>query len=253
MNNWAQIISENQNRLYRLYGMSGTDHSGSTKFEISLGKPWPYFLYNLKLSDFDSTEFCSFLAAKTEKGDYPPFVKFISPLGSNKPVPNMVSAGYRPVAREKGMALVQNEFKRKQNLSNNIKIRQVTTDNCFELWLRMISRTLFKKEIIDVAPFKLLMNSGRIGLLIAFWKNKPAGTLLFFRDEKVTGLYFISTLQAFQKQGIASKLLDISLQEEFDRGTEKIILHATPQSFYLYKAFGFKEYCNFDIYWKLGH
>jgi GNAT superfamily N-acetyltransferase len=92
-----------------------------------------------------------------------------------------------------------------------------------------------------IKPLKIAERQcNQINLWVAFIDSKLVG-MIEIRDNKRISLLFVD--KAYQRQGIAKKLIDESLKEciRRDPKLEKVYVHASPYSISIYKKLGFIE------------
>jgi ribosomal protein S18 acetylase RimI-like enzyme len=115
-----------------------------------------------------------------------------------------------------------------------------------------VEECLFNGRQIGQKALLHLVGAAECCLYTGFCGGKPAGTLLSYTRNQVAGLYMITTLPGFRKRGIARQLTKTALRDAASGKCLYAVLESTPMGLPLYHKAGFKEYCNFDIYWMMG-
>jgi GNAT superfamily N-acetyltransferase len=92
----------------------------------------------------------------------------------------------------------------------------------------------------------LKLHFNELTLLVAYVKDNssqiPAGCALLFNLHKTTGLYCLGTVPSFRRQGLAKKIIKVSLDIAMQQRTHSLILQAfTREGFQeFYKRLGFE-------------
>jgi GNAT superfamily N-acetyltransferase len=98
-----------------------------------------------------------------------------------------------------------------------------------------------------VKSFDLNENSPQ-KLFLACWKGQPVATALLFLHNNTTGIYFVTTLAAHRKKGIALALIKASMKYGKISGNKYCVLQSSKQGLAVYLKAGFKECCRADVY-----
>lgn len=94
-----------------------------------------------------------------------------------------------------------------------------------------------------------LSQRNQISLLVYRHEGQPVATLeLFPTNEKVIGIYGVSTKAAYRKRGIASALLTKALNLAKERGYQQVVLQATAAGAGVYRKHGFKTLTKYFEY-----
>jgi len=101
------------------------------------------------------------------------------------------------------------------------------------------------KEFVE--SFDLNENSPQ-KLFLACWKGQPVATALLFMHNNTAGIYFVTTLPAHRKKGIALALMLESMKYGKISGNKYCVLQSSKEGLALYLKAGFKEYCRADVY-----
>ncbi len=84
-------------------------------------------------------------------------------------------------------------------------------------------------------------------LFVGYEDDSPITTSCLFLTD-VSGIYDIATRPEKRKLGYGSAMFYRALIESKKMGLKKSVLQASPDGFNLYKKFGFKEICEFNVW-----
>jgi GNAT superfamily N-acetyltransferase len=90
--------------------------------------------------------------------------------------------------------------------------------------------------------------TGRTRLAVARFKGSPVGAIEFYVGSEAAGVHGLSVLEAFQRRGIGSALLEHACQEARASRVSAMALLATTEGQQLYSRRGFAEAARFG-YW----
>jgi ribosomal protein S18 acetylase RimI-like enzyme len=122
--------------------------------------------------------------------------------------------------------------------------------NCWE----EISFTGFAMDVTDQKQYHNFVVSFDISstspqkLFLAYFEGKPVATALLFFYRDTAGIYFVSTLPAYRRNGIGLSLTQATMKYAQKSGSKYIILQSSEAGLRVYQQAGFKEYCRADIY-----
>ena len=85
-------------------------------------------------------------------------------------------------------------------------------------------------------------------LFLAYWLGQPVATALIFLQSNTAGIYFVTTLAAHRKKGIALDLIMASMKYAKISGYKYCVLQSSKEGLAVYLKAGFKEYCRADVY-----
>ena len=99
---------------------------------------------------------------------------------------------------------------------------------------------------------KAVGSAENMSWIVAYLDNKPVSTGLLFIFEEVAGIYMIATATECRGRGYGSAITAALIESAFEKGLDKIILHATPLGEKVYSKLGFEAVSDMPILWKLG-
>jgi ribosomal protein S18 acetylase RimI-like enzyme len=134
-----------------------------------------------------------------------------------------------------------------------LKIVRVNSVELFDQWVNTacqgftFSNNLTRRyrKLFSTIP---LLAEAPLQLYLAFLDGQPVSTGALFLSREAAGIYWLSTVPAYRKKGIARAVTLHLLREACLKNCPKVVLHATNSSFHLYQTLGFKEYCRIKIY-----
>lgn len=71
---------------------------------------------------------------------------------------------------------------------------------------------------------------------------------LFAQDEQTAGIYGLSTLEAYRRQGIGTTLMSFIMHDAWQAGYESLILHASEAGAGIYQRLGFRTFTHLYEY-----
>lgn len=103
-------------------------------------------------------------------------------------------------------------------------------------------KSFYKK--ISAIPDK---SRQHLRLFVGYVNDRPVSTAGVFITD-VAGIYDISTHPEMQKKGYGSAMFYTALKFALDSGFKEIVLQASEDGLGIYKRFGFKEICEFNVW-----
>ncbi|MEA3495054.1 MAG: GNAT family N-acetyltransferase [Bacteroidota bacterium] len=241
------VEKEIQNNLFAFYKLVASEaslnffHGDDYKWVNSI--PWPNFIFDenpnkiekiiKEVADKKNKEIPSFWITKNTHNN----LKFQHLLSD---------ANFLKVMTWPGMAidLSKNSFDKPK-----LKVTQVKTKEQLKEWFKVIDLSFFYKRSSEEEIFIKIFNSQKVVLYIGYHNSVAVATSLMFSNNKSAGLYMIASLPEYRNKGFGREITKIALVDAKNSGHRIAVLQATKDAFEMYKKIGFKEYCNFDIYW----
>lgn len=93
-----------------------------------------------------------------------------------------------------------------------------------------------------------LRDDARQRFFLARVNGKPAGTSLLFLNGKAAGIYFVTTLVDFRKEGIGLELTLATTRHAGVAGARYATLQSSPDGLHVYEQAGFKKYCQTAVF-----
>lgn len=230
------------------YHESKASHENEYSFVRTSTHPWPNYVLGLKASAL-SLEKLETLNRQIENDYLPPFlvVKDVEDFPDFDGVASQLK--FRKVIHWHGMAVSADEVKPMDGQVEGLSIKAITSRAELKEWLQVVNQALFDQEKLHGDVFNPLLNSSGYRFILAYYNGQPAGTALMFDHEDTCGIYLVAVLENFRKKGIGSAISHFIAEKN---AKPWMVLHATKAGKRVYDKFGFKDYCTFDVVWKLG-
>lgn len=133
-----------------------------------------------------------------------------------------------------------------------LTIKECSNDNHFADFGNVLS-SIFEPTCVHVQDFyknfSTIYNKSmhNLKLFVGYINDKPVSTACVFMTN-IAGIYDISTHPEIQKKGYGSAMFYNALKFALDSGFKKIVLQASEDGLNIYKRFGFKEICEFNVW-----
>jgi GNAT superfamily N-acetyltransferase len=248
------IIEDNLFSLYKTFALTG--HYSMIQYPaytwIKTNKsvfPGHVFQIDPGMNECSLSELITFIRADQA----PPFLIFRNDTVHGSLIDKLKTSGFRQVMQWPGMAIeLHKNFKVVCDSSCNIAVKKIVDTDEINDWACMVELCLFNQGRLDRNTMKDMALNTNFSLYTGFLNGLAAGTLLSYTSKQITGFYMITTLPGYRKKGIAWRLINTALKDAVTMGCRYAVLESTMQGLSLYQKAGFKEYCNFAIYWMLG-
>ena len=241
------IEKEIQNNLFAFYKLVVSEASlnffygEDYKWVNSI--PWPNFIF-----DENPMEIKKIIKEVADKKNKEiPYFWITKHTHSNLKFQKLLSdSKFLKVMTWPGMAidLSMNSFNKPK-----LNVIQVKTKEQLKEWFNIVNLSFFNKKFSEMEIFIKIFNSKKVVLYIGYHNSVAVATSLMFLNSESAGLYLIATLPEYRNKGFGREITKIALLDAKNSGYKIAVLQATKDAFEMYKKIGFKEYCNFDIYW----
>lgn len=121
-----------------------------------------------------------------------------------------------------------------------IKVIKVVSDNDFHIWAEIAAET-FQCTMENIKNFfqPLVKIAGEIPYL-AFYDNEPAATSLLYYDNKIAGIYAMSTREKFRRNGLGWAIAQACIEEAKKINIPYAGVYASKLGKLLYEKMGFQ-------------
>lgn len=250
----AGIIRKNHFGLYKnLADTCGFRHiflNGCSAI-IAPGSEWPNMIYDPSGDEKQLISCFEMLSKKISKQELPSFF-IVDSFSKNPEFDNIAKKnGFRPVIRWPGMVRELETGNNPLYPAPDMEFHNIEKKEELRDWIEIINTTLFTEKGLNSNDFFPLLRSREISLMLGKYKGTPCSTMLLHLYEKSAGIYCASTHPGFLGKGIMRNFVDHICDVCGRSGYTHAILEANAASFSLYRKAGFREVCNFDIYWKI--
>lgn len=141
-----------------------------------------------------------------------------------------------------------------KNPSDQIRVRQVSSQEDYDIFSNIIAETLQLPEMI-ANEFKLSMNptvenSHRFSHFLGYYQNEPVSSLTVYKENDTVGLYAGTTLPKARNRGVATAAIEYALRIAIEQGYQQVIaqLMAKNMAAGICQRLGFKTVCHFTPY-----
>lgn len=244
----CDINEENLFGLYDNIGQTGLVKFSSTDayhFVSASSKEFPQFVYQIDINKIIKTDFVE----KIEKRELPPYLKLNSCQITNEFTCYLKQNGFRKISSEAAMQLGNYDMLIKNKF--NLEIYKVKDEQSLNEFLYVLDKTLFATKKMPPEIIKNMMNETYFEAYYGVYEGKAVASSMAFEYNGTAGLYMIAVLEEYRGKGFGKEITSYPILNSKLSST-KIILQSTKLGNPLYKSLGFKEYCNFDLYWKVG-
>jgi ribosomal protein S18 acetylase RimI-like enzyme len=179
---------------------------------------------------------------------------WVFPQGQSKTTKDILSDnGFTQVETMPGMAVALNKPSTKLSPHEDLQIMLVQDKTTLLLWEAVSFQGFAMKPETTtqyhrfVTSFNLSPNTPQ-KIFLAYWQGKAVATSLLFLHENTGGIYFVSTLEQYRRQGIGLALTQATMQYAKKMDFKFCTLQAESAGVRVYQQAGFKEYCRADVY-----
>ena len=253
--NITSVIGHNLFMLYEnIYNITPSvsliKADGLTSININ-NSVWPRYIYNIDFRSASLNERLEKIVHNIKKRKVPPFLlvgpDFISEHNHNIIEDN----GFIKIAEWQGMAMDMKSFTI-NNYKPVIEIVTVGNQNQLNDWYHIVREELYSNKKLEKEIFYRFHEENNTKLFIGYAENKPVTTSMSFVVNNVAGLYMIATKREYRKLGFGKAITHHAMKDSKQSGANICILQSTIDGYPIYKKIGFKEYCEFSIYWLAG-
>ena len=135
-------------------------------------------------------------------------------------------------------------------INSSIEVKRASTIKDFESFSEIQSKGFCESEeeyeewkpFLHKANLKNFSNASQ-NFYIAYTDKKPVGVAIALFHKPLTGIYAVTTLPGFRRQGVSTALLNEIWKDSSHRGIEMLTLQASHGSYaeFFYQRLGFKS------------
>ncbi len=149
----------------------------------------------------------------------------------------LASNGFEVLSEQTAMHLDLKDYPVK--VQSTLKLASLSSDRDIEIWTD-IAATSFEYEI-DMAVIRKVAVDPDVQLLMAYFDDRPAATVMLFMTNNVCGVHQLGVLPEYRGQGIARKLMQDIIAMGSTLNGRYITLQASNAAAGLYKGLGFTQ------------
>ena len=131
-----------------------------------------------------------------------------------------------------------------QSSDERVVCRKVQTKKDFRTWISIVNAVLHGWDMIDADNYYTWVENEYVDIYLGEFDGVPVSTAATIRNGDVASLEFVSTIEGYRRNKIASVVCSEALENLFSNGVEEVTLSACGESVHLYEKFGFKSYFN---------
>jgi hypothetical protein len=164
----------------------------------------------------------------------------------------LIDHNFRLVMQWPGMAINLEKLS-ELPLIQGLDIRIIDDVNTLKEWIKITEICLFNGKFQKYEMMTSMMKNQNTKFILGLYNGIPVATLLSYLNNGIAGFFMGATLPEFRNKGIIRSLLLYGLSFAKNNGCRLGTLQANNMSKNIYLNIGFKEYCTFDIYWKMSN
>jgi GNAT superfamily N-acetyltransferase len=248
------LIEENLYDLYRFAAIQGGLKTGDfNNFSWVNAYPacWPNYIFNTNFKSNTSNEIITDANDLITQKIVPPFWITLSDINSQSFQKQLTVFNFRQVMQWPGMAIGLDNLQ-DVPLIQGLDIRVIDDAESLKEWIKITEICLFNGKHQNQDMFANMMRNKKTRFVLGYCKGIPVATLLSYINNGIAGYFMVSTMPEFRNKGISKSIVHKGLSIAREEGCRLGTLQANEMSKNLYLSFGFKEYCTFDIYWKMN-
>jgi|GEM_PF-1538976 len=208
---------------------------------------WPAFVLG-GTERSDKKDLLKKIAGGMQSGTYPPLWIIREPEDPAIFINHVREYNIMPVNRWTGMSLDKDNFVDDADLVKDLEIHKLGKGDQ-AVWTALVNTEVLRRNGLTDELVALMEQHPAFTFYCGFKEEKMVSTLLTFRDQWTTGLYFLSTDARFRRQGMGKAMMVHAVKDSFAGGMDQIVLHGTRDGENIYQKLGFRAYCHFDILW----
>jgi GNAT superfamily N-acetyltransferase len=176
-----------------------------------------------------------------------PSLWFISPAATPKNIVDILtSKGFKnlsdPEKPELGMALDMVMSPEWPVLSPGVEVCRVQSPSEFTAWVDVVNEALHGWAMLSTEHYVPLVSRDGLSFYLAFLNGIPIATAATFRSGEKASVEFVSTINKYRHQGIATAICIEALRELQRENVKTVTLRASYEAIPLYTKLGFKPY-----------
>lgn len=210
------------------------------------GANGPAIVYRVTLEEQTAYARLESLLPEIKAGMIPAFW-VISPTSTPSNIVDcLVSMGFQNLPNgespEPGMALEIEAFLPGARANLNTQVKKVTSVDEFAVWIDIVNGALHGWELLSVKHYVAWLSHKPLSFYLGYRNGTPIATLATIQDGKTASIEFVSTLEAYRRQGAATALCVKAIKELQSAGAKIVTLRSHTEAIPLYAGLGFTPY-----------
>jgi GNAT superfamily N-acetyltransferase len=141
------------------------------------------------------------------------------------------------------MAILPEEKPIYGKAGDGIDVRPVETVQEFGIWADICNTVLHGGyPIVHRVNHFDICKAGIMPCYIGYYQGTPAAVSATLKNDGLSSLEFVATLEGFRKKGLARAVCQLAVEEAFSKGSQIVTLRAFPDAKNLYQSLGFRIY-----------
>lgn len=130
----------------------------------------------------------------------------------------------------------------------DFQIIQVDNKNDLSNWLSIVQEELMGNLPLSTTIFYPLLNDDNCSFFLGLYKQQPVATSLLFVNDKIVGIYLVSTKKSARKKGFGLKMTNECLTKTRELQCTAVELQATELGKGIYKILGFTNQGKINVF-----
>ncbi len=127
-------------------------------------------------------------------------------------------------------------------------IHEVKSANELSNWIKVAELSLMNGKSLDVKLFEKMLRKEEISLFIGKEDGEAVSVSMLFKQDEIAGIYMVGTLEEQRRKGWASKMTKIAMQKGNKLGCQFAILQATPAGRGVYEKLGWETWSEIEVW-----
>jgi ribosomal protein S18 acetylase RimI-like enzyme len=219
-------------------------------FIKSVHSCWPDFIYDVNLKNNFEISIAQ-INEQIESNIAPPLM-IIASSGITEDAEKIIEKnGFKLSMQWPGMAMLTENFEPACK-QGNIEIIKISHSEDLNAWFEIVNYELFPFNKFKSNIFKRMLNGNQTMFFLGKADGVPVATLMTFISSGIAGIYMVAVNEKYRKKGVGSEITREALAEVKKMDCRYCCLQSTIFAKNMYSGIGFKEYSDFNIYWKVG-
>lgn len=240
---------KNIEQLFRLIGsFPGQNFRQAEYFDFiqTKGSVWPNQLFNLKSTENSFNDVLDLIEKESLNGSIPSLLMLKPDLNSQS-LSKMINK--RNYKSSLWYAMTHNlEHITTLNPDNDFQIIQVESENDLSNWLSIVEEELMGNFPLSATIFNSLLNDGNCSFFLGLYKQQPVATSFLFVNDKIAGVYLVSTKKSARKKGFGLKMTNECLTKSKELQCKAVEIQATELGKGIYKFLGFTNQGKINVF-----
>jgi hypothetical protein len=160
--------------------------------------------------------------------------------------------GIRKINLWRGMHMRKNSLFKLPAPDSVLVFEEIKTQRDLRDWLQVVNKEIMSHYELEISNFLNVLHNPAFRFFRVTKGKKTLSTILMHKRSTETGIYLVSTILNERGKGLGSWITASAIDLFISEGCKDFVLHATPLGYPVYLKLGFKECCQYGIFWMLG-